>query len=85
MRFHKHHEHASHQTADCVKHEFCVGVAPESPRLNEREIMFPAPVIKVKSTSVNLAKLDIAKCDDRILEPGKKVCVTEMALDDWIA
>lgn len=50
--------------------------------------MQPKPVITLKPGSQSKLHTTLKDCgteDDRILEPGKKCIVTELALDDWIA
>lgn len=54
---------------------------PDSPRVLDKELVAPLPT----KDFGNRQKLAETEEDDRVLEPGKKVIVTEIALDDWLA
>lgn len=58
-------------------------MGPGTPRDDETNSPSPLPFKKKHGSNVSPTNF-IEEGDDRILEPGAKVVVTEIALDDWI-
>ena len=58
-------------------------MGPGTPRDDETNSPLPLPFKKKQGSNVSPTNF-IEEGDDRILEPGAKVVVTEIALDDWI-